>query len=330
MKREIIAAVLVALCLTGCAGAEDPYRVDTVVYIPADPAEMPTEQTLPESEQATETIALAQTETAATEQETQAPATEPETTEQEPEATAEGKKTNSSGKKPSSSKKPSSNKNNGGKEEKATEPPATKPAETEPPGTEPAATGSAPTQPAATEPHQTEPAPTEPVSTEPAATEPPATEPPAATEPTTEPPATEPEPTDPPLYDISGYSVGSLEYAMRDAINAYRTEAGLGELKLSSRLCAIASCRGYEISQVWSHTRPDGRSYKTVLSDYGYVGSAQELLVYVSGSGDGQAIVDKWMGSDSHKDLLLGSFSTVGIGVYRVNGLTYVACLLTG
>ena len=117
---------------------------------------------------------------------------------------------------------------------------------------------------------------------------------------------------------------------MRDAINVYRAESGLGELKLSSRLCAIASCRGYEISQVWSHTRPDGRSYQTVLSDYGYGGSARELLVYVSGSGDGQSIVDKWMSSDSHKDLLLGSYSTVGIGVYRVNGLTYIACLLTG
>jgi uncharacterized protein YkwD len=117
---------------------------------------------------------------------------------------------------------------------------------------------------------------------------------------------------------------------MKDAINGYRTAAGLGELSLSSRLCAIASCRGYEISQVWSHTRPDGRGYQTVLSDYGYGGSARELLVYVSGSGDGQAIIDKWMASDSHKELLLGGYSTVGIGVYRAGGYTYVACLLAG
>ena len=146
----------------------------------------------------------------------------------------------------------------------------------------------------------------------------------------TEPPETEPEPTDPPLYDISGYSVGSLETSMKDAINAYRTEAGLGEMSMSSRLCAIASCRGYEISQVWSHTRPDGRSYKTVLSDYGYGGSARELLVHVSGSGDGQTIVDQWMCVDSYKELLLGSYSTVGIGIYRANGNTYIACLLVG
>ena len=133
------------------------------------------------------------------------------------------------------------------------------------------------------------------------------------------------------MYDISGYSVGSLEKAMKKAINAYRTEESLTELSMGNRLCAIASCRGYEISQVWSHTRPDGRSFGSVLSDYGYgAGRVQELLVYVSGSGDGQAIVDKWMASDSHKDLLLGNFSAVGIGVYRANGYTYVACLLVG
>lgn len=302
MKREILLALLIMLSLTGCAKNEDPYRVDTVVYIPADPTDAPTEAAIPRETPATE-----QTEPAPTEQE--AP------TETEPEATEAVKETTSTKKSSGSKKTTTSSKktNTSGKKEtaaKATEPPATKPAETQPTATEPAATQS-------------------PV-TEPPATEPPATEPPATEPPVTEPPETEPEPTDPPLYDISGYSVGSLETSMKDAINAYRTEAGLGEMSMSSRLCAIASCRGYEISQVWSHTRPDGRSYNTVLSDYGYGGSARELLVHVSGSGDGQTIVDQWMCVDSYKELLLGSYSTVGIGIYRANGNTYIACLLVG
>lgn len=292
MKREILLALLIMLSLTGCAKNEDPYRVDTVVYIPADPTDAPTEAAIPEETPATE-----QTEPAPTEQETP--------TETEPEATEAAKKATSTKKSSGSKKTTTSSKktNTSSKTEtatKATEPPATKPAETQPPATEPAAT-----QPPVTEPPVTESAPTEPL-------------------------ATEPEPTDPPLYDISGYSVGGLETSMKDAINAYRTEAGLGEMSMSSRLCAIASCRGYEISQVWSHTRPDGRSYKTVLSDYGYGGSARELLVHVSGSGDGQTIVDQWMCVDSYKELLLGSYSTVGIGVYRANGNTYIACLLVG
>ena len=302
MKREILLALLIMLSLTGCAKNEDPYRVDTVVYIPADPTDAPTEAALHQETPATE-----QTEPAPTEQ--GAP------TETEPEATEAVKETTSTKKSSGSKKTTTSSKktNTSSKTEtaaKATEPPATKPAETQPPATESPAT--------------------QPPVTESPATEPPATEPPVTESAPTEPPATEPEPTDPPLYDISGYSVGSLETSMKDAINAYRTDAGLGEMSMSSRLCAIASCRGYEISQVWSHNRPDGRSYKTVLSDYGYGGSARELLVHVSGSGDGQTIVDQWMCVDSYKELLLGSYSTVGIGIYRANGNTYIACLLVG
>ena len=33
---------------------------------------------------------------------------------------------------------------------------------------------------------------------------------------------------------------------------------------------------------------------------------------------------------ESKKELLLGSYSTVGIGIYRANGNTYIACLLVG
>ena len=135
--------------------------------------------------------------------------------------------------------------------------------------------------------------------------------------------------TEPPLYDISDYAVSDLEYAMLDRINEYRLESDLEELWLDEYLCAIASCRSYESSLVWSHTRPDGRGYWTVLEDYGYGGGiAGELLGY--STGDGAAVVDKWMSSESHRNLLLGSSSTVGIGIYYAGGVIYVACLLIG
>ena len=234
-----------------------------------------------------------------TEAETVPPTEEtlPEETETAPEETEEVPETTEPEKKKGSTKKKNP--------QKQTEPPATEPAETEAPATEPVATEAPSTEPPVTEPSETEPE-------------------------ATDAPDTEPEPTEPELYDISGYSLGSLEKNMAAAINAHRAEAGLGELNLSSRLSAIASCRGYEISRVWSHTRPDGRGYGTVLGDYGYGGSARELLDYVSGSGDAQSIVDKWMASESHRELLLGNFSTIGIGIYRSNGYTYIACLLVG
>ncbi len=277
----IFAILAVLLLCSGCSGEKNPYRVDTVVWIPVNPTDAP--------------AASEETEPAASEEAT-SEFTQPETT--EPEAAPTEGKPASSGRKPSGGSS-NSNKNNG----------STK--QTEPKETEPAATKAPETNPAETAPPETEPAETEPVETEPA--------------------ETEPKETEPDLYDISGYSVGSLEYGMSDAINAAREENSLGALNLNSRLCAIASCRAYEISQVWSHTRPDGRHYSTVLSDYGYgAGSVMELLVYVTGNGDAQSIVGKWLESDSHRQSLLGGYSTLGIGVYRANGYTYVCCLLVG
>ena len=117
---------------------------------------------------------------------------------------------------------------------------------------------------------------------------------------------------------------------MFDRINEYRMDADLDLLWLDTWLSAIASCRSYEANQVWSHTRPDGRHFSTVLEDYGYGAYAvQELLVYDTGSGDGIAMVDRWMQSKAQQELLLGDFTTAGIGVYRADGVTYVTCLLT-
>ena len=224
-----------------------------------------------------------------------------ETTEQPVKETEGSKKPASGGKKPSGG---NSNKNQTSNN--------TAPKETEPVQTEPVDTKPAETEPAGTESTETETIETESTETEPVESDP---------------PETEPEKT---IYDISGYSLGALEYGMIDQINTARGEESHSALNLDGRLSAIASCRAYELAQLWSHTRPDGRSYATVLEDYGYgAGAVTELLVYGSGSGDAAQMVSQWLASESHKaNLLSDGFSTVGIGVYRTNGITYVCCLL--
>lgn len=270
MKREMTAAVLAALmCLSGCAQQEDPYKVDTVIRIPVDPAGETAVQTEFATENSMETEPVAPT------LETAAPT-----------------------EKPSSGGEDSGNKGGSSREDGSDGEPQ----------------------------KQTQPEETAEV-TEAPATELPETQPPEPETTETQPP----QETENSLYDISGYSVGTLEYAMADEINAGRREEGMAEFRMDSRLCAIASCRAYEICQVWSHTRPDGRSYTTVLSDYGYsAGAVTELLVYVTGDGDASALVAKWMESETHRASLLGGYSVIGIGVYRANGFTYVCCLLAG
>lgn len=147
----------------------------------------------------------------------------------------------------------------------------------------------------------------------------------------TRPPATEPPETEAPPCDPSNYGVGSLEYAVLDAINAYRAEAGAAALSLDTKLSGIAALRAREVKQVWSHSRPDGRDFASALSDYGYgYTTASESLIHAVGF-DAQAMVDKWMSSDSNSGSLLnGSLATAGIGVYQSGGVTYVAAILVG
>ena len=351
MKRLIIWLMIATLALSGCSTAQqsDPYRVDTVVQIPVDPTDALSEAPL----------------VAPTELPTDAPTEVPTEAPTEPKETTV-KKTTSSSSSGSSSKKPSSgssasssssssSKNNTtSKKEpaatqppKATEPPATTapetlppettapetvPAETTVPETVPAETTVPETVPTETTAPDTVPAETTVPETVPAETTAPETVPVETVPPTEEPtePPTE-EPTDPPYYPGS-YGVGGLEYAIVGELNASRVGAGLSELSLDGYLSGIAYLRAMEASSSWSHTRPDGRSYTSALSDYGYgYGAVAELMVYVPGGGDAASIAAKWMNSKSHSENILSdSFSTAGVGVYSTGGMTYVVCLLVG
>ena len=140
---------------------------------------------------------------------------------------------------------------------------------------------------------------------------------------------TEPE-KDP--YDISGHTVGSLEYGIHAAINAERTAAGLPELSLDGSLCAIASVRAYECSLYWSHTRPNGSDWSTVLSAYGYGGysCAAENLLQSSDGMDAAGAVAIWASSDSHREKMCNpAFTRLGVGVYTSDGMIYLACIFT-
>ena len=165
---------------------------------------------------------------------------------------------------------------------------------------------------------------------QPPATDPP-TQPPTAppTQPPTEPPTEAP--TAPPAYDPTGYSPGSLDRAVADAVNARRQEAGLDALTFDSRLCDIASVRAYELSLEWSHRRPDGSDGLSVLNQYGYgCGWAAENLH--NGAGSVSRIVERWMNSDSSAgNILWSSAATIGVGSYTTaDGLTYVAAIFVG
>lgn len=161
------------------------------------------------------------------------------------------------------------------------------------------------------------------------------TQPPQTTPPT-QPPKPKPEPTEPPetrkpretegAFDPGSYSPGSLEKKILQELNAN----GDTELTLSRKLSGIAALRARELTVSWSHTRPDGRDYKTVLTDYGYgYGRVTEKLLNVPGKGDAAAIAASWLRA-SPEDFTGGEYTKAGIGLYRTGGYTYVCCILVG
>lgn len=306
MKKEtktlISVCLILGMILSGCTSvSQEPEQLfysDTVVNIPLNPESAETiavteEVTIPE-----ETEVATEAATEATEAETKKPASSKTTS-------TKTTSTKSGSGKTSSSKTGTTNKNN----TKATEPPATQPPETKPPATEPVETA--------------------PPETEVPPTEVPATELPETEVPETEPPATQsPEEA---VYDISDYAAGGLEYGVVEQINACRAEAGLEPLSMSGTLCGIASVRAYEVCLSWSHTRPNGSGWESVLSDYGYgYAAAAEDLVHSAGF-DAASIVSKWMGSDgSRADILSADFTSIGVGVYNTGGTTFLAAIFVG
>lgn len=140
-------------------------------------------------------------------------------------------------------------------------------------------------------------------------------------------PATEPSVH--PVYNISNHSIGSYERSILEELNRYRTDAELSLLIINKKLSALAAIRAYECSQEFRHTRPDGRSWDTVLSDYS-ASAATESIHYVSSGTNSTLLIDACMGSDSHSQKILNSsYSTVGIGVYDAGRYVFIVILFS-
>ena len=107
-------------------------------------------------------------------------------------------------------------------------------------------------------------------------------------------------------------------------VNNIRRENGLNELILDNTLIEIATIRAEEASINWSHTRPDGTKWITLVDSYGLYGTFGENLAY--GQESPQEVVEDWMASEGHRDnILFENFTHIGIGIYEIDGVIYWA-----
>ena len=105
--------------------------------------------------------------------------------------------------------------------------------------------------------------------------------------------------------------------------NNYRSLVGVSSLTLDSSLVEAASIRAKELSNSFSHTRPNGNSCFTVLSELGIsYGTAGENIA--AGYSSSQSVMEGWRSSSGHyQNIISSKFKKIGIGVNIVNNQYY-------
>ena len=107
-------------------------------------------------------------------------------------------------------------------------------------------------------------------------------------------------------------------------VNEERTKNGLSPLTIHTGAERAAQVRAQEIQSSFSHTRPNGSSFSTALTEAGVSYSRSgENIAY--GQRTPAQVMDAWMNSSGHRaNILNSSFSQIGVGyVESASGIGY-------
>ena len=106
-------------------------------------------------------------------------------------------------------------------------------------------------------------------------------------------------------------------------VNEERAKAGLNPLTVDARVSQAAAVRAGEIRSSFSHTRPDGSSFSTALTQAGVsFRSSGENIAY--GQRTPQEVMKGWMNSSGHRaNILNPEFTSIGVGYQVIGGTPY-------
>ena len=116
--------------------------------------------------------------------------------------------------------------------------------------------------------------------------------------------------------------------------NSYRSEVGVSNLVLDEDLSVAATIRAIEMAEnnYYSHTRPNGSTCFTVLSEYGivYYSAAENIAKGTDWYFTAEEVSNSWKNSSGHYSNMINSeYNKIGIGKYTYNGYTYWVQLFT-
>ncbi len=128
-----------------------------------------------------------------------------------------------------------------------------------------------------------------------------------------------------------GTNVTNRQYVKRvvELVNAERAKVNLPALTMSEDLNKAAQIRAAETTKSFSHTRPNGKSFSSVLSENNITfRGAGENIAW--GQKTPEAVVNAWMNSKGHRaNILNKKFTSIGIGYYLNGSTPYWAQLFT-
>ena len=132
-----------------------------------------------------------------------------------------------------------------------------------------------------------------------------------------------------PEEDDNGTSQGDFASQVVELVNAERAKYGLSALTVDAKVQQAALVRAKESVQSFSHTRPNGSSFSTALTEAGVsYRRAGENIAY--GQRTPQQVMNAWMNSSGHRaNILNEDFTTIGVGYTVINGTAYWAQLFT-
>lgn len=107
-------------------------------------------------------------------------------------------------------------------------------------------------------------------------------------------------------------------------VNKERKAQGLDALTMDANMQKAAKARAKEIVQKFSHERPNGKQYYTVLKSYNvsYTRVAENIA---AGQQSAQEVMNSWMHSSGHKQNILNkSYSRIGVAMYKVPNSKYI------
>lgn len=135
-----------------------------------------------------------------------------------------------------------------------------------------------------------------------------------ATQPTTVQPTSQPQPTTQP----SGSASYNKEFADKviELVNTERAKEGLSPLTKDTTLTNLSNIRSKEAAALFSHQRPDGTSWSTVLkqNNVSYTAAAENIA---AGQNTPEVVVKEWMNSPSHRASIMNSeYNKIGVSCY--------------